>query len=102
VAFYGQKPARLKAMAEDEHVRAMLAKMSASRRARIRTQGGQTMMMRLVDGSSYRRVDAVIEKFGQAAHDVVAGLHIAFMAGAVLTDLQGRRLSRVGRRSSSG
>jgi len=92
VAFYGQKPARLRAIAEDKQVRAMLARMSQSGRERIRTQGGQPMMMSLVDRRGHRQVDAVFEKRGQAPHDVIAGLQIAKMAGATLCDLQGRPL----------
>jgi len=92
VAFYGHKPSRLQSLADHPHYRALLARMSGSPRARIRTQGGQPMMMRLVDRCGYRRVDAVFELIGQAPHDVVAGLHIARLAGATLCGLDGQPL----------
>ena len=92
VAFYGQKPSRLAVLCKDREYNALLASMRVSKRARIRTQGGQPMMMRLADHLGHRQVDAVFEKLGQAPHDVVAGLHIAQMAGASLCDLRGSPL----------
>jgi hypothetical protein len=89
VSFYGHKPSRLVKLADDPRYRALLTRMGASTRARIRTQGGQPMMMRLADRYGYRQVDAVFEMLGQAPHDVVAGLHIARLAGAALCDVDG-------------
>lgn len=46
--------------------------------------------MQLIDGS--KRIDAVIEPFGQLPHDMVAGAFICRQAGAVIVDPSGNEL----------
>jgi len=88
LAFYGQKPARLEALYRNKNFLSLLRILRDSPRARIRSQGGNPMMLKMIDAEGSRRVDAVFDLLGQAPHDMIPGAYIACRAGATLCDLR--------------
>jgi fructose-1,6-bisphosphatase/inositol monophosphatase family enzyme len=93
---YAQKPSRLSAMYHNPRFLALLDAMQESGRARIRTQAGNPMMLRLVHKQGWRRFDAILDLPGQWPHDIAPGAIIALQKGATMLDLRsGRELDLV-------
>jgi len=95
IAFYGQKMVNFCSCAGElahEQNRNLLAKGLATR---IYNLAGIPMMMKVVDGSGHKRIDAVFELLGQNPHDVVPGAVIVQGAGATVLGLDGASLDLV-------
>jgi fructose-1,6-bisphosphatase/inositol monophosphatase family enzyme len=92
ISFYGQKMANFCSCAGElthERNRNLLARDLATR---IYNLAGIPTMMKVVDGSVHKRIDAVFELLGQNPHDAVPGAVIAQAAGATLLGLDGTPL----------
>jgi fructose-1,6-bisphosphatase/inositol monophosphatase family enzyme len=94
IALYGYKMRRFAS------VGAQLATCVADsdtggRNQNIFVSGGNPALVRTIDG--FARIDAVIEPFGQAVHDMIAGAYICKQGGGTVLDLdEGQALNLEG------
>ena len=82
IAFYGYRPSRLETIWNG--LATLRTDLSNYRdtTSNVFIVGGNPALVRMIDG--YRRIDAVIEPFGQALHDLLPGAYICGQAGATL------------------
>ena len=96
IGYYGQKVGAFCSVARHRELIGFLetlelecATQGKSLKTRIYNFAGNPMAIRMIDGISDSRIDAILELNGQAPHDIVSGAFIAQKAGAIFCNLEG-------------